>query len=51
MAGKRISVVLAHGAWADGRMGAHIHAIDSDHTPIVTAPEKVVAALFEAVNS
>jgi|SRR5882757_3131458 len=33
------------------RMAARIRPIDSDHTPLATAPEKVVSAILEAVNS
>jgi pimeloyl-ACP methyl ester carboxylesterase len=33
------------------RMAARIRPIDSDHTPLITAPEKVVATIIEAVNS
>ena len=33
------------------RMAARIRPVDSDHTPLVTAPEKVLSTILEAVNA
>jgi hypothetical protein len=33
------------------RMGARILSINSDHLPLITAPETVVQAILDAVNS
>jgi pimeloyl-ACP methyl ester carboxylesterase len=34
-----------------GRMGAKIHSYTVDHTPLVTAPERVVGVILEAVTA
>lgn len=33
------------------RMGATIRPIDSDHTPLITAPDKVVSVVLEAIQA
>ena len=37
--------------WMAERIGAHIHSLDVDHTPLASAPEAVVRVLVEAADA
>jgi hypothetical protein len=49
---ENVSVVLVHGAWADGSswMRASVRSLPVGHTPSVTAPDAVVALIREAMH-
>ena len=34
-----------------GRMGARVHALDVDHTPLASAPDAVVRVILEAADA
>ncbi len=51
MSGDDVSVVLAHGAWADGSSWSKVIVAHSvDHMPLVTASAAVVDLILQAVH-
>jgi hypothetical protein len=49
------AVVVVHGAWAQRfmaeRMNATVRSFPVDHTPLLTAPDKVVDIILESAQA